>query len=351
MAAKLSFIAYHTRNLIKFGAVGLVIYTVLHILVVVGIRVWKATHPVLPPPPQPAFGMMPALVFPSQDPNLTFTYRLETATGSFPEIPDRANVYINHQYSPNLLAFNEAQAIAESIGFTGESTPTNPPLYRWRRAADMNGLLEMHIYLKTFDLLYDWQNNLALIDPLARPSEADVFNAAQAFMFASGIWTPEWENGQYALINYKLVNGQLVQVDRIPDADFIQINLRRAPLNGLDFVSADPRRPVVWALLAKKDLRIVEMHHHHQAIDDKAFSEYPTEPLNTAWSELISNKLYIASFGENQPGQEVVIRHFDLAYYQANKIQKFTQPIYVIRGDRGFVAYAPAVDRRLIQAP
>lgn len=349
MAAKLSFIAYHTRNLIRFGAVGLVIYTILHILVVLGIRYYNAAFPDKPPPPQPAYGIMPRLDFPQPDPNLKFNYRLETVTGDFPVMGDRARVYINHQYKPNLLAFDAVVEIASNLGFTEEPTPISPSVYRWRSFLNIPAVLEMHLYMKTFDLIYDWQNNLNLIGDRGPATDLQMFTAARTVMRDARVWTNEWRTGQYAVIYYRLVNGQLVQVDRMTEADYIQVNLRRSKLNGLDFVSTDPLRPVVWALVAKKGRRVVELHNHHQPIDDKAFSEYPLEPLPTVWSEILANKVHIASIGENIPGQEVVIRHFDLAYFQSDRLQKFTQPVFVIRGDRGFVAYAPAVDRRLIQ--
>lgn len=351
---QLTVTASRTRKIIKYGAVVLVIMIFVQMGVMFLYNLYKSRAQ-KPPPPQAAYGTLPAINFPASDPNLAFQYRLETISGGLPtDLPDRTNVYINVQKTPNLLDVSRAQALARNLGFADNPVPFDPPRYRWQTQDPVSGILEYDTYLDTFDLVYDWERNERTYVTLDRTniSDASVYGAAESKLSRTGTWVPPWKSKEsgYAVLYYRYVNGQIIRVDHNSKADFFQINFQRAKLNGRELDSQDPYHPVIWALVSRKGLQVVELHYSYHPIDENSFTDYPLEPIKTAWQELAQNHAYIASLGDNLPGTEIIIRHFDLAYFMSNQPQKFTQPIYVIRGDRGFTAYVPAVDRRLLQS-
>lgn len=342
---QLSFTAYYSRKLILWGAIGIVVYLIAHYTVVSAYTAWQ-NRPKEPPPPAAKFGLLPKLDLPVQDNSFVFNYRLETVTGTFPKMPDRGLVYVNFIPKPNLLDVNKGEALAKRLNFSGNKESYKPPIYRWRNYSGVTGLLEMNIYRNTFDVIYDWPRNENLyIDPIKRfVPESAILGAVTNVLSRAGLWTTEWQQGSHAIIPYRFVNGQLVKVDHINKADFFQVNVMRKPLvDGTTFVSADPYRPVVWALVSRLRNQVAELHYSYQPIDESTSTDYLFKPITQVWDELINGKAYISSIGDNFPGQEIIIRHFNLAYYQSHKEQLFTQPVFVIKGDRGFTALVPAI--------
>ncbi len=349
---QLTVTASRTRKTIKYGSVVLIALIFVQAGIMYLYNLYK-NRAEKPPPPQAAYGVLPPLDFPPPDPGVNFNFRLETISGRLPtHFPDRANVYINAQTTPNLLDSNRAHVMARNLGFTNSGIPFAAPMYRWQIQDTVSGLLESNIYLDTFDMVYDWERNERVFVSPNRiaVTNANIYRAAQRRLGQAGVWNVPWNSkeSKFAVLYYRYVNGQLVRVDHESKADFFQVNFQRAPLAGLEVVSADPYRPVAWALVSRSGLQVVELHYNYHPIEESLFTDYPLEPIQTAWQEVSNNQAYIASMGDNTPGNEVIIRHFELAYYTSNQPQKFTQPVYVIRGDRGFTAYVPAVDRRLI---
>lgn len=351
MAAGLSFTAYYTRKLIKWGGVGIIIYIIAHISVV---SIYRAiqNRAQEPPPPVAAYGPLPYVEFPSQDDNLEFIFRLETISGELPsDFPDRVNVFVSSNYQPNFQSYNSANDKAMRLGFRSEPLPVTESRYRWRMLDGLTGLLELHIFRGDFDMILDWASNESLlVSPTKGGSrELQAFNASKSVIQKVGSWSPDWNGGSYATLYYEYVNGQLVQVDRLTKADFLHVNLRPKPLaENMDFVSADPQRPAVWALVSRLNNQVVEMHFRYFGINRDQFTDYPIEPIQNVWQEVQNNQLYIASIGENQPGQEVIIRHFSLGYFLPTHYTQYIQPVFIIQGDNGFVGYSPAIDRQLI---
>jgi len=350
MSARLSRTAYFTRKFVIWGAVGLVVYVILYGTYKVALNAYQNREKA-PPPPEVLFGELPYPSFPEQDPNIQFNYKLETISGGLPtDIPDRANVYINQLYQPNLLSYDRAQKLAGELQFVDKGIPVDPPVYRWRIVDGIAGLLEMNIYQLKFDMIRDWQRNERVYVTTNRQvlTEQQVFDLAVAPLLATKRWPKEWLEGQHGYLYYKYVNGQLVRVDHISKADFVQVNFKRADLDEMKFVSVDPIQPVVWVLVSQNRREVVEIHYNYQNIDEDTFTDYPVEPVAKVWNALQNNQAYIAYMGGYSPGDEVTIRHFDLAYFLNYEDELFTQPVYVIRGDRDFTAYYPAVDQRLL---
>ena len=342
MSSRLGFTAYYSRNVIKWFAIGVVVYLIGYIAYVI-LKPYLEREP--PPPPiQVRFEIISTIEFPPPDPGIDFSYKLETITGGLPPlISDRGVVFRNEQRKAGFFSFDQQAAKAKSLGFNGPQIPVSPPIYQWRRVTDLPGLLEINVATGELDLVSNWRDNNNLFLSTTRINGADAFRRVQSSFSGGKLWNDDLKNGDHSLVFFKVFKDQLLEVPAVGEADMIQVNFRRAAVKGLPVVYADPRRPPVWGLVTRVGT-VLELHYRYWSLGTSE-SEYPLRPLEDVWNDLISGRAHIAKIGDNVPGSEVVVRDFSLAYYISNDWQPFTEPVYVIRGNKDFVAYVQAIDR------
>lgn len=343
MASRLTSAAYYSRRTFKWFGIGVVVYLVLYII-------WSMTASLRyrePPPPPivPKFRISKTLNFPPSDPNVKFTYRLETATGALPTgFPDRGVVYKNKAKNVNFGSYGKAVKVAKGLGFVNKPLPLSPPMYEWKKGGRLPGILQIDIVSLEFDMVKNWVNDRNLFLTKKAVSESQMYSIVQSFMKKSGLLNDDLvKKGSHSVKLFRQVNGQLVKVDALVDADVFQVNFRRGDINNLHVVHTDPDRPPVWGLVTRGG-QVLEAHFHYWPTGTES-SEYPLRSIRSVWNDLLEGNVYIARVGDNIPGSEVVIRHFELGYYISNDFQQFTEPVYVIKGDNGFMAYAQAINR------
>ena len=93
----------------------------------------------------------------------------------------------------------------------------------------------------------------------------------------------------------------------------------------------------------ERNKQVIAGQFHYFPVDESQSSTYPLKAAQAAWDELNSGGAYVASVGINKDGDNVKIRRIYLGYYDAGTPNEFFQPIVVFEGDRGFIAYLPAV--------
>ncbi len=341
MAARLGYTAYYTRQAIKWFVIGVIIYGILLIA-------WSIIKPFVtrePPPPPivPKFGGLPGLDLPTPDPNLKFVYKLETITGALPtDFPDRAKIFLNKKVEPGFFSLDASKRIAARLGFKQAPIPVSPPIYQWKDISQLPGLLEMNVTTSIFDMVRNWRNDQTILQSNVFLSPEQAFNIANKALSASGSLNDDLKKGEHGFLYFKILNGQLIKVTSISEADLVQVNFKRQKIDKLSTVFADPERPTIWALIARNQ-KLVEFHYHYLPWGTET-SEYPIRPIQAIWQDLIEGRAYIARLGDNVPGSEVVIRHFELAYYESQNFQDFTQPVFIVSGDKNFMALVPAID-------
>jgi len=342
MSSQLGFTAYYSRKTVKWFGIGVVVYLVLYF-------VWMVTEPMrrrepLPPPIEVRFEISPTLNFPKQDSNLKFSYRLETATGSLPaEFSDRGVVFKNPNRREGFFTYTGGLKKARRFGFKNKPIPVDPPVYQWRHSGKLPGMFELNMITGEFDLVNNWKGERSLLLSTKKITPNTAFKYVQSALKKGGAWNDNLKEGDHSLIYFKAVNGQLVKIPYIYDADVVQVNFRRKKINKLSVVHADPERPPIWGLTTRGG-QVLELHYRYWPVGSES-SEYPIITVRDAWQILKAGKAYIARLGDNVPGDEVVIRYFKMAYYISNDYQPFTEPVYVIKGDKEFMALVPAINR------
>jgi len=91
---------------------------------------------------------------------------------------------------------------------------------------------------------------------------------------------------------------------------------------------------------------IVEIDYYYHEVDYLTFETYPLRGVKSAWKLVQAGEGFVAS-GQNL--DRAVVRSVELAYFDDFEYQAFLQPIYVFKGDDGFIAYVSAVHPNYIE--
>ncbi|MGB9911362.1 MAG: hypothetical protein ACPLKP_02025 [Microgenomates group bacterium] len=343
--ATLTETAYITRRSIKIGIIAIFLFIIGKIIFNLGTKIWRQLHPPPPPPPTVSFGKLPKIEFPSSSSDLNLSFKLETIEGGLPNLPTVAKVYFITPIRPNLLALERANQLAKKLGFRSQPQPINEKIYRWQGEKTAT-TLEIDINTLNFHLYYDYQNDPQIINEKNLPNQQQAAQEVKSFLANAELLPQDLASGTAEFRYFRWQPPNLVPALSLSEADFIQVNLFRADIEGVKVFPPNLDKPLIYFLFSgsrSPDKRIVEIKYIYYPIQTEIFGTYPLKPLSQAWTELQNKKGFIARLGENQDGQ-ITIRKIYLGYYDSETPQNYLQPIYVFEGDRNFLAYVSAID-------
>jgi len=338
---------YWTRKFLKFGIAALVAFIVLRTTFKIGKNVWRQIHPPPPPPPTVSFGKLPKIVFPSENLPLEkskISFKLETIQGGLPKLAGVGKVYFRPVKSPNLLALDRANSLAQKMGFRNPPEKKDETTYRW--VNENSTILEMDINNLNFHLIYDFKNDQEILTSKNLPTNQQAAQETKNFLLNNELLPEDLANGTAEFEYLRLSTDQLVTVNSLSEAEFIRVNLFRANLDELRIFPPNPKKSLIFFLFSGSRTpgkRIVEISYVYFPIEKEIFGTYPLKPITQAWNELQQGQGYIANLGQNENGH-ITVRKVYLGYYDSDFPQHYLQPIYVFEGDRNFFAYVPAVD-------
>jgi hypothetical protein len=332
-----------SRMVIKVGGIALVVMMVGRFLVDGFARYWKATHPAALPPPNIALGPLPPIVFPDkQKPELT--YQLELPTGQMPSFDDRMKVYLMPVKRPKLGALNQSTEDAVNLGFRDKPQARSDVVYRFAKSQPLPTTLDMDIYTGKFTYTVDWPQDPNFFAVKELPSDTAAVDEAKTYLQQSDLVPKDIADGQAQITYLKASGSNLKRTVSASEADFVQADLFRAPIEKkYETVTPDPSQGVIRVIFSgnRNQGRIVKINYNYYAVDYTTSGEYPLITPETAWTELLAGKGYVAQLN---PGiTKVIVRRVGIAYYDAFEPQPYMQPVYVFKGDDNFVAYVPAI--------
>jgi len=335
-------IAITTRKLIRYGIFLVIFLIVAKILFDLGKGIYRRFYPVPPPPPTVSFGKLPKLPFPEKG-KVNLTFVLETPEGGLPTLPSQAKVYFMPKIAANLLGLDVAKEKAKSLGFLQNEQEVSQTIYRFTHK-DAPATLEINIVTGIFSISYDLKSDSS---PLMRkPPASEIAASTVRSYLSSADLLPEDLSGPTTHEFLKIEGDKLVSALSLSDSDLIKVNFFRKTYSDLSSLTPQPDKANVWFIVSgaqEKGKQIIAAEYHYFPADEGQSSTYPTKVAQTAWDELNSGQVYVASYGQNKEGDEVKIRRIYLAYYDAGEEIQFFQPIIVLEGDNGFMAYTPAV--------
>lgn len=346
--ASLTHTAYVSRNIIKFGGVGVLgvvgIYWILGIL-------WTAYLAANPPyvAPTVRFGILPKIIFSQKTIDKAKTFTLELPNDAFPKFKDQANVYVIYRSKSVIGALEEAKKTASLVGFKSQPVEMSTGIYEFDDNLS-NRKLTINALADSFILRYDYLNDQTLLNPVNMPSKDGALSQAKGFLSQAGKLYKDLDEGTSTISYWKIGFGALSEVKGLTDANIIRIDLfRKQPDSEKSIVSESLDKSSVSVLVSGSDVvakRIVEVNYKYVNIDDSAPSTYPIKTAEVAFSDLKSGYYWPA---KDVSSSSITIRKVSLAYFEPITPAQFLQPVYVFEGDGGFVAYVPAVTEKYTQ--
>lgn len=312
---------------------------------------WRATHPPPPPPPTVGFGVLPAPEFPSQNSeDKPASYRLETATGGTPEFSDRAKVFFMPQSAPSLLADQEAKELAAQYGFVFEPEILNNQTYRWQKNQPLQTTFDLNINNQHFTLTTDFRSHPELLVNSDLPTNFEAVRRVKSFLRTGQLLPSDVATAAGEIVPLRSLGGELTEAVSVSDADFLQVDLNRTPIDDqYRMYTPEGYKGVISAIitggLTGRDA-IVEFDYNYNPVDYTQVHTYPLKTSQEAWRVLQAGEGYIVNKGENDTA---TIRSVDLGYYDTFNEQEYLQPVYVFEGDGGFMGYVPAIDPEYLQ--
>jgi hypothetical protein len=343
--------AYYGRRTLKFGAIAIVVLMVGRTFLTAAVGYWKATHPEPPPAPTARFGPLPPLHFLTRTAEQKPTsYQLETATGRLPLFGDRAKVFLMERSAPSLLADQQVKQIASQFGFIFPPTILNDRTYRWTKTQPINATLEMDIQNKNFAMTTNFLSQPELFNGSNLPTNTQATELVKTYI-SSGLALPDDIATSSGETQFLKVNGSgLSPAVSFSDANFIQIDIFRVPIDGKGVFTPDGVTGVIHGIvsggLTGKNA-VVDLTYKYHPVNYFEFDFYPLRSVQSAWQILQAGEGYVANKGTFSTA---VIREVLLGYYDDFAEQSYMQPIFIFRGDGGFIGYVPAIDPKLVQS-
>ncbi|MEI6690900.1 MAG: hypothetical protein WCL07_04090 [bacterium] len=348
--SKLSDVASVARKVIKFGGIALVFLMVGRVILVASLAYWKALHPDPPPPPDVKFGKLPKLLFPQKDVP-KFTYKLETRTGSLPTaLPDQYKVFFMPIKKPSLLAYSVAKDLGAKLDFITEPTKLSETDYRWDMSSSIDSSLTMNIITGAFILDRKWQQDQSFETATLYLDENQAVDQVYNFLSRIELLSQDLQKGTHNIQPLKADSGELTSAPSLSKAQFLRVNLFRAPVADTKVVSPSPDKGLISAVLAfqREDARqFVRVDYNYFPVDLEQFASYPLITPTEAWNRMQNGGGYVAAY--RQGADSVTVRDVNMAYYDSDIPQQFLQPVYLFEGDEGFVGYVPAVSDKWVE--
>ena len=341
------------RLFVKYGGLFIVFLIVGRIFLKSFIAFWKAVNPPPPPPPTVGFGRLPAIPFSFQSvENQPQSYRLETASGTTASFGDRAKVFLMLRSTPNLLADQRAREVAAIYNFIFEPEVIGSNTYRWRKSQPLETKLEMNIFNNDFKMTSNYLSKPELLADNKLPDDFEAIQLVKNFFKKSDLLPRDIATAAGEIVYLKSLGGELQPAVSYSDADFLQVDLNRIPVDNLHrMYGPEGYKGSIHAIISgglqSSNDSIVEVEFSYQEVDYQQMETYPVRSSQEALRALQAGKGYIASFKEDQT--EVIIRRVSLGYYQSDQEQDYLQPIYVFEGDNGFLGYVPAISTEYLQ--
>jgi hypothetical protein len=346
--ASLTEVAYQTRRSINWAIVVFISYFVLRFFWGMFVSFWLYVFPPKAPPPNHAFGKLPALQFPqpTASPSGQLQFTLETINGGLPVASASARVYFMPKAAANLLAISKTQEFAKQLGFDPTPIQETRTIYRFNDKESSLRKLRYDIVSNNFILSYQYQQDTSVLTEGEIRDSSQVIQKASEYLDSLDIYTPDFKEGSQTVTLLSLVGNKLVPVQNLSQTYAMRVDFFRQPVTGFKLMTPHPDEgQIQLTVTASPDVKrkYIGLTYTYWPIDYQTYATYKIKPVSTAWQELQNGQGYIAHYPDNNDSN-AVIRTIYIAYYDSFDPQNYLQPIWVFEGDHNMKAYVSAVD-------
>jgi hypothetical protein len=208
----------------------------------------------------------------------------------------------------------------------------------------------MNIFNLDFELSSEYLSKPELLSNKNLPDDYEAVQRVKNFLKNSDLLPRDIATAAGEIVYLKSLGGELQPAVSYSDADFIQVDLNRIPIDKIHrMYGSEGYKGSVHAVLSgafKGTNSIVELEYSYQEVDYQQVETYPIRTSQQAFRSLQAGEGYVIS---DEEVTEAIIRKVTLGYYQADEEQDYLQPIFVFEGDNEFIAYVPAVSLEYLQ--
>lgn len=340
--ATLTEVAYYTRKSVVYGGIGLAALILLRITWGVFSSWWTERNPPAPPPPTMAFGVLPELKFPEGEDPGSINLRLETITGSTPDLGSQGKVYFMPAFRANVLGLELATEMAIKLGFLFAPTRLDEQLYEWTREGELPGRLTVDLVTGHFSFRSRWYRD-AEITTARAPSENQAVQTARNYLRSIDLLAADLATGPTEVDFFQAGADEFTPTVSRSEANFALVHLFRANIEEFEVVTSDPDQALVQVTVsgARGEKQVVEVRYRYSPVELERAATYPLQSTLKAWKQLQAGQGYIARLAVR--AGMTAVRKIELGYYDSDIPQEFLQLVYVFTGDNSFVGYVPAV--------
>lgn len=340
------------RQTVKIVIAGLVLMMVGRMVWGAFSTYWQSINPPPPPPPTVGFGILPAQRFPERtDLAKPANYQLEIAAGRLPNLGDRATVFFMPTSTLGLFADQDARELAARYNFVFEPERLSARLYRWRRSSPLESTLQIDIQTLQMRFTTNFLNRPDLLVDSRPPERFEAEQVVKSFLRTGNLLAPDLADSTSRTTYLRLEGTELVEAVSYTDADFVEVNLNRAPIDDLyEIFTPEGFRGVVRAIVGgafSGNSNVYQLTYNYQEVDYLSAHTYPLRSTADAWNVLKAGEGFLADFDGDDTA---VIREVVLGYYDDFEEQQFLMPIYVFLGDDNFIGYVSAIDPSFINS-
>jgi hypothetical protein len=338
--------AYYARRTINWIILGIIAYVILRLLWGLVTVVFLAVFPPKPPPPNHAFGKLPAVKFPAQQatPSGQLVFQLETIQGAVPAASESAAVYFMPKSPPNLLALTRTQDFAKRFLFDPAPIQESKNIYRFNDPEFPLRRLRYDIISSNFILRYFFEQDLSVFVeknlPTPEMAKQETMNLLQSY----SLYQDDLADGNPVVSYFKLNGNGLFLTTSLSQSDAVRIDVFRNPVKGIPVVTPNPDEANISVILSgsnNRKKRIIQLAYTYWPVDYLTNATYPLKTSQAAWDELQQGTGYIARYPKNTA--TAVVRNVYIGYFDAFEPQNYLQPVFVFEGDNGFLGYVPAI--------
>lgn len=347
--ATLTETAYYARKMVTYGVIGVLSLALLRLSWGMFSRWWLVLHPTPPPPPTVLFGVLPEIQFSGSIPRTDLIYRLETVNGATPDLGTQGKVYFMPAYRANVLGLELAKALAKKLGFLSDPTQKDERTAEWSREGTLSGVLTVNVVTGHFSLDTAWYRDSELISSRA-PSREEAIRAAQEYLRSAGLLSDDVASGKTRVEFLQSGAGAFSQVLSQSEANFTKVHLFRNNVHDISVVTPQEDQGLIQVIVSGNtsgDKRIVNVTYYYSPVEMNMFATYPLQGAQAAWGQFQLGEGVIVKLAANV--HSIVVRDITIGYYDASSPQEFLQPIYILRGDSGFVGYISAIDPKWVE--
>jgi len=339
----LTSVAYTSRNVIKYGGVGLVGFLFFYWGMGLAIKAYQMAHPPYVAPTV-RYGVIDKVFFPEKEFQKK-EFVAELPNDAFPSYKDQANVYFIYRSKSIIGALDEGKKTAASMNFFSEPKEIGIGIYVFNDT-NTGRSLTMNVLQSSFKLSYPYLTDQLLLNPEQMPNKEQAIETATSFLDQAGKLSPDLEGGEKKVSYWEINFDGLKEVTALSEANIIRVDFfRKKFVEDFQVVAVEVGKAPVSVLVSGSSVaakKVVEVNYQHVNVDssEASSSTYPIITSKEAFDNLNMGNYWPAS---DTKTTKVTIRKIYLAYFEPVNLTQFMQPIYVFEGDGGFVAYVRAV--------